>query len=260
MPNLRSNARGFNNTFSRLCGTIRGFISDKVSADTLSRGRDFAKQLDAHFKKVEEAFEKLCATEPDDLAALTATLGEAHEAFIATNSILASHIHDVEATIAAASATAANASITDINVSLSGSGDSPSGRMVEKSLKPFILMKSHSPRDLRRWLLQFDQYFHSGKLPQQSIAFKRSFFDRCIDKELLEDISEYLAPTTDIMGPEGCISILVDRFRILYPTFNRRIELFHVRKLPGEDSSQFLTRILALGISRIWSFSAHVKP
>ena len=62
------------------------------------------------------------------------------------------------------------------------------------------------------------------------------------------DLEGFTTPSTPILGPESCLSILEEHFRAFHPTFNHRVELFNVTKRKGEDSSSFLTHIKMLGL------------
>ena len=50
-----------------------------------------------------------------------------------------------------------------------------------------------------------------------------------------------------IFGPGGCVELLEQEFKIIYPIFSRRLDFFKHNQELGEESSAFLHRILTMG-------------
>ena len=118
--------------------------------------------------------------------------------------------------------------------------------VVETILKPFTLSRDNTPQEFRIWLKHFRQYFASGYIHRKPLDFQRAFLERCIDSDLQSDLADYILPSTDITGPRGYLWILEERFRNLYPIFNRRWQYFRASRKSGEESDAFLTRLVAL--------------
>ena len=185
-------------------------------ADSLTKAKDLSKKVAVQFKKLENAYQALCDTEPDDIDALYTSLEDKHERYTAINSCLVDRVKVIEDAIAAASASTMEWSF---HLSRSLSSSSYDGNVI-KSLKPFKLTCNHTPKEFRTWLVQFHQYFSSGSISQKPLGLQRAFFDWCLDVDLLAELADIIHPTTDIHGPEGCLKILEDKFCTIYPLFN----------------------------------------
>ena len=200
MPTLRSSLRTRKAALTRIINTIDQFIADNVVATTLSKATTLSNKLDEQYEKVEDAFGEVIDTEPDDADKLYEDLEAENARFNNANSRLNAHVKSVEASIAAANASSASTP-RRVDSSFSSERSGSSNQIVEKSLKPFTITKDHSPQELRRWLVQFMQYYNSGKLSQQPLEVQRGFFDRCIGPNLLSDMAVYIKPTTGIIWP-----------------------------------------------------------
>ena len=246
MPTLRSSVIGYRAAFTRAIRSAERFLTDEIVADSLQDGRALMEKVKAQFSKVEEAFTKLCDTEPSDSEELYKELDMELTRFLDIQTKVIARIKEIEDSIAEAT----------VNTSLNHSNHSSDGAplstgycrepVVETSLKPFTLTRDHTPQEFRIWLVHFGQYFASGYIHRKPLSFQRAFFDRCIDANLQSDLADYILPSTDVMGLNGCVKILENRFNNLYPIFNRRWQYFRAGRKSGEDSDAFLTRLVAL--------------
>ena len=246
---LRLSLRSYKSAFTRLGDTVEGFLLEGLHCNSLELANGYSVKYKAQLEKLAEATDKLCATGPTDIDALYDALDLENKKFIKIHARLAEHIVAIEKIAQdAAAASYANLATNATALSNHGGAQIAPGRFVDASLKPFILTKSHNPQELRRWCKAFLTYFESGPLPNQPVVRQRGFLNLCIDTELQVDLEDFAGPTTPILGPEGCLKILEDRFRVFHPTFNRRVELFNIKKEKGENSSALLTRVKTLGL------------
>ena len=246
MPTLRSSVIGYRAAFTRAIRSAERFLTDEIVADSLQDGRALMEKVKAQFSKVEEAYTKLCDTEPSDSEELYKELDMELTRFLDIQTKVIARIKEIEDSIAEATV---NTSLNRSNHSADGAPSSTGycrEPVVETSLKPFTLTRDHTPQEFRIWLVHFGQYFASGCIHRKPLSFQRAFFDRCIDANLQSDLADYILPSTDVMGPNGCVKILENRFNNLYPIFNRRWQYFRASRKSGEDSDAFLTRLVAL--------------
>ena len=246
MPTLRSSVVGYKAAFTRSIRAAECFLTDEIVADSLLNGKNLLDKAKVQYQKLEEAYGKICDTEPSDVEELYEELNAEHIRLTDLNTKIIARFKIIETSIAEATANA-NASFT-----ASSTSDTPLSTgfcrepVVEMTLKPFTLTRDHTPQEFRTWAKQFKQYFESGYISKKPLKFQRAFFDRCLDDNLQSDMADYILPSTDVVGPSGCLKILEDRFKDLYPIFNRRWKYFRATRNPGEDSDAFLTRLVAL--------------
>ena len=246
---LRLSLRSFKAAFTRLSNTIEGFINEGLQEQSLKIANDYSAKYKLQLEKLAEANDKVCATNPSDIDNLYEALDVEHGKFIKLHACLTNHIVFIEKSMreAAAFATPTSGADLSLNVSSSSISGCP-GKFVDKSLQPFTLTKGHNPQELRQWCKAFTIYYDSGSLALEPLSRQRGFLNLCLDTDLVTDLESFVTPATPILGPEGCLSILEDRFWVFHPTFNRRVALFNITKNDGEDSSSLLTRVQAVGL------------
>ena len=244
---LRLSLRGYKAAFTRLGHKIDGFIKEAVSNNTVRNANDYSDKFKAQLEKLEMANDKLCATipPPPDLEDLYKAVDEENEKFIAIHARLMHHIAFVEDTIREANGASVGASVSFDASSTANQNER--GHFVDKSLQPFTLTKSHNPQELRQWCKAFIRYSESGTLARQTLSRQRGYFELCLDTDLQTDLESFIGPTTPVLGLEGCLQILEDRFHVFHLTFNCRVGFFGLSKEVWEDSSSLLTRVINVG-------------
>ena len=214
---LRLSLCSYKSAFTRLGDTVEGFLLEGLQSNSLELANGYSVKYKAQLEKLAEATDKLCAMGPADINALYDALDLANKKFIKIHACLTEHIITIEKSIQDAVASYANLSTNAAALGNHGGASIAPGKFVDTSLKPFTLTKS-------------------------------GFLNLCIDTELQVDLEDFAGPTTPILGPEGCLKILKDWFRVFHPTFNHRVELFNIKKEKGEDSSALLMCIKTLGL------------
>ena len=225
--------RAYKAAFTCLYNNVERFLVHSIMYNTMVKIEEFNQKMDDQYKKLEEATDALVAVVPDEHEAL-------YEA-LAVDGVCLSDILDKLANHAKLMEDNAAASALDTSV-LSTSGS----YAVEKFLKPFILTKDHTPQDLRLWINQFDQYYHSGNLHLHPLKKQHAFFEHCIDNHLLRNIMQYIMPETKVLGPDGCVSILEAHFRKMYPIFNQCLDLFRAAPTASKHAEQFCNHLVEM--------------
>ena len=108
---------------------------------------------------------------------------------------------------------------------------------LDKSLKLFMLTKLHLPTNLRLWITQVEEYFHSGSMPkndgnldQDTIRSQHAHLSRSLDIEMLKMMAQKVEPLTPVFGDQRCNKVLESIFVNLYPNFYRRLSLFQMKQ------------------------------
>ena len=86
-----------------------------------------------------------------------------------------------------------------------------------KLLFPTPISKNHSPVQFRFWTGAFRRFYDASSLAHQNVATQQGYLLRAIDKGLGEIIAAKIVPTMKLYGPGGCIELLEEEFRVLYP-------------------------------------------
>ena len=116
-----------------------------------------------------------------------------------------------------------------------------------KLLFPDQVSKSKSPEDFRMWIGAFRRFFDASGLAGHNLATQQGYFLQAVDADLRKVIEAKITPTMCIFGPGGCVELLEEEFRVLYPIFSRRLDFFQNNQDPGEDAADYLHRVTAAG-------------
>ena len=116
-----------------------------------------------------------------------------------------------------------------------------------KLLFPKELTKAKTPSEFRLWIAAFNRFYDASSLKQQPIATQQGYLLQALDTELQEVMEKQITPSMQIYGPTGCLQILENEFKTLYPIFNRRVDFFQVKRDQGENTEDFYRRLSKLG-------------
>ena len=114
-----------------------------------------------------------------------------------------------------------------------------------KLLFPEPLSKSKTPEEFRMWMSAFRRFFDASGLAQHNTATQQGYLLRGLDVDLRKVIELKITPTMKLYGEGGCMDILEEEFRIIYPLFARRVDFFQLRPDTGEDVAKYLHRVVA---------------
>ena len=176
-----------------------------------------------------------------ELAAASMTSYE--EKYYAGLDELTAYIATNTTSIPIAAATAAHAPVTGT----SGTASPPPKLSEGKLLFPDFISKSKSPEEFRMWVGVFRHLYDASGLAQHHVATQQGYLLRGIDFELRKPIGAKITPTMQIFGPGGCVELLEQEFKNIYPIFSRRLDFFQHNQKLGEESSAFLHRISTMG-------------
>ena len=110
-------------------------------------------------------------------------------------------------------------------------------------LKPFKLMKDHTPVKLASWTEKFHVYFSSSNFSTCTNTEHQSYFKSVIDVSLETRIKDRILLETPVFSDRAnissCMSILEEEFDSRYPIFSRRCTLFNKRQAEVQLFSDF---------------------
>ena len=114
-----------------------------------------------------------------------------------------------------------------------------------KLLFPEPLSKSKSLEEFRMWVSTFKRFVNARGLSKFKAATQQGYLLRGLEVDLRKVIERRLTPSMKLFSPDGCLEMLEEEFRILYPIFSCRVDFFQLRQDPGEDSTEYLHRVNA---------------
>ena len=117
---------------------------------------------------------------------------------------------------------------------------------LDQLLKPDTLTCDHTPSQLRRWITEFTEFYHSGELSRCTKLQQQAYFYRCLDQRLKTAMESRINPHTEMFGTGGCIDQLEEEFRLLYPLFTRRVKYFQATPDLGENAVSYLDKLKLL--------------
>ena len=235
-----ASVRGYKATVTRTVNVIKNvFLPAKVSSSTLDKCRDYRNELDKHFQKLTDAIQELCELDPNSAEKTLVNLDEYEQKYSEVYRLLLDREASVEEDLVNRTISSGNSN----NSSENSKDSSCIISKVDKLLRPFTISTDHTPQDLRRWNKKFRQYFASGNVASQPLDIQQAYFEACVDDVILNNITEFITPTTPIFGVGGCIDQVNECFKTLYPLFNRRYDYFHTFPTRGEDALSFYSRL-----------------
>ena len=230
IPQIR-NIRTLKSLLSRAIGQIINSEEEEIVSTTIEEYRDSSNLLNKRFRDLEEAVEE-SASNLKDPSKLYENFDEYNKRYIEAHKIIKARIREAKA----------------ISYESMNKSDKENLRRLDKTLKPFVLRKSHSPTDLRLWIKQVYEYLESGdigatdNLSEEELKAQRTHLSRCLNVELLKMLEQRTKPNMPVFGTDGCIETIGKVFAVLYPIFYRRMALFQMKQ-DGENNTSYLERI-----------------
>jgi hypothetical protein len=114
------------------------------------------------------------------------------------------------------------------------------------SLKPFILSKSHIPREFHAWKQQFKAFFSASNLNKVTVVGQQAFFKKQLDSTLLSVLDPLISTTTPVFddenmpGTDSCFKHLDNEFMLRYPIVSRRFEFFSQSQKKDQSFTEYL--------------------
>ena len=218
---------------TRAIGIVTSSKNEDITTSTIMDCKNLCDLLDKRFHKLEEAIEEaaVCREDPKKLYD---SLDEYQGRYMEARKAVRARLHEAETSFD--------------NGTKKHEKERKRETRLDKSLKPFVLTKAHSPTDLRLWIKQIEEYFHSGGLDrsadlnEEDIKNQRAHLSRSLDVEMLKMLDQRTTSSTPVFGNEGCLKVIREIFMILYPIFYRRMTLFQIRQ-SGEGNTSYLERI-----------------
>ena len=121
------------------------------------------------------------------------------------------------------------------------------------SLKPFTLLTSHTPVQLRNWIRKYRTYYSSSNMHMADIKEQQAYFMDCLGSYLETRIQTKIRDTTPIFrdGDEGaevsCMELLEDAFIVIHPILTRQFSFFQSSQQPGQLFSDWAASLTAIG-------------
>ena len=144
---------------------------------------------------------------------------------------------------------AANAAGGAATAPSAGSATTPNPKKLNacKILFPEMLTKTKTPEEYRLWVSAFTRFYDASGLSEHIVAVQQGYLLQAIDSDLRKVIEPKLSSAMKVFGTGGCLEVIEEEFKLIYPIFSRRLDFFQVKQDPGEDSADFLNRITSLG-------------
>ena len=133
------------------------------------------------------------------------------------------------------------------NTTISGWNDEEKVK-ADPTLRPKKISSDFSHVELKRWLNDFKSFYTASHFEKSTIAVQQAYFLSFLDTDIRQRVEPLIQPHTQVLdADEGCYQLLIDFFDLKNPKFNRRLDYFAVKQNPGETSSQFVSRLEAIG-------------
>ena len=114
-----------------------------------------------------------------------------------------------------------------------------------KLLFPEPLTKSKTPEEFRLWTSEFRRFADASGLLKQNAATQQGYLLRALDLDLKKVVAQKVTPAMTLYGAGGCMELIEEEFKVIYPVFNRHFDFFQLKRGDGEDVSDYLTRVAA---------------
>ena len=124
-------------------------------------------------------------------------------------------------------------------------GSEPQKLNACKLLFPETLSKSKTPEEFRMWMSAFRRFFDASGLEKHNAATQQGYLLRGLEIDLRKVIELKITTAMKLYGAGGCMDVLEEEFRIIYPLFSRRVDFFQLRPDTGEDVADYLHFVVA---------------
>jgi hypothetical protein len=116
---------------------------------------------------------------------------------------------------------------------------------LQAELKPFLLSNTHSPPEMRNWLVRFQSYASTSNIHLVGVADQRAVLRGCLAPDLEVNLEGVLATPASTVAV--CLTAIEAHFLSLKPLFTRRWECFKIKKAgrPFKDFVADLRRNVA---------------
>jgi hypothetical protein len=119
-------------------------------------------------------------------------------------------------------------------------------------LKPFTLLREHTPTELTDWLDRFRDFYNASNLGAKDIPGQQSYFKLFIKPNLYMQIRPKITAGTAIYATDAnpdpcCIDLLKDEFLIHYPLTVRRLDFFKLAQTKGQLFTDFYAKLSGMG-------------
>ena len=115
-----------------------------------------------------------------------------------------------------------------------------------KLLFPELLSKTSMPEEFRLWMSFFKRFYDASRLAGHNVAIQQGYLLQAMEVELRKIVEHKITAVMKLFEPGGCLEVLEDEFRIIYPIFSRRVDFFQVTQDPGEDPVDYLQRLSSM--------------
>lgn len=122
-----------------------------------------------------------------------------------------------------------------------------------EALKPALILRAHSPVELRIWVQKFEAFFVASRLHLAPIQEQHAYFRACVDEPLLARFNSRIGANTMVLedpalpAAESCMQFLKEEFKDQHPLVSRRHDFFKEMQKPGEQFSDWAIRLKRLG-------------
>ena len=132
-----------------------------------------------------------------------------------------------------------------------GGGAAPARLTINKSLKPFTLLPSHTPADFRHWKKLYKAYFRTSHMEVLDPEDQQVYLQSCVDPSVWGRIHMLVkddTPAFDDGFRRSLMAMLQEDLLDRYPVFTRRLAFFRCDQQTGEDTTTWVGRLEELSV------------
>lgn len=133
-------------------------------------------------------------------------------------------------------------------------GPAPDNRYKpNEALRPSLLLRQHTPVELKVWIQKFEAFFVASRLRLAPIQEQQAYFRACVEESLLARFNDRIQANTAVLpnpnmpGEENCIQFLKEEFRDQHPLVSRRYNFFKDAQKPGQLFSDWSIGLKKIG-------------
>ena len=127
-----------------------------------------------------------------------------------------------------------------------GGGGGADRPKVSTVLQPDKLTRDFTPANMAEWSNKFTAFYNSSKLHLAEVEEQRAHLNICLDQDINNRLGAKVAKDTEVFGENGCMEVLDEMFRALYPLFTRRAQFFSMKQKPGQEIREFMIEVRKL--------------